>query len=69
MYLTADQRFAVAMRMLGIVEGISNLKPPTVAAPTLRTNPTEDNSDDEAINAMISEQLRSAGSDFMNSEE
>lgn len=68
MFLTADQRFAISMRMLGIVEGIANLKPPPPAAVT-KTKHTEDNSDDEAINAMISEQLRSAGADFMTSEE
>jgi hypothetical protein len=69
MFLTADQRFAISMRMLGIVEGIANLKPPTPQTAPTRAKHTEDNSDDEAINAMINEQLRSAGADFMNSEE
>ena len=70
MYLNSEQRYNIAMRMLGIVEHMAFGKGQVVAAPSAPAAgiPDLDEDHDIALNDMIRGQIRAAGPELMSEE-
>jgi hypothetical protein len=67
MYLSCEQRYNVAMKMLSIVEHMAfgGLRQPQAAIIPVQVDDVGDKHD-SALNDMIREQLRSSNSDLMS---
>lgn len=66
MYLTTEQRYNIAMRMLGIVEHMAFGREKQVEPLSTPMAPQSEQEDD-ALNEMIRAQLNAAGANFMAS--